>query len=301
MSDMLVHWAIFEDTARLAAADARIGDELAGVLCEQVTVARLGALTRGGGTWVPDIVKKARTKWGGGDAKLPARLAFALGGVTHWAADVVMKPVMSKLANEERNRPHVEMQVDPAARAKRGGASIREVSAYFDAHVFRKVYLGGDVEPFNRFMLSHNETDAGRAAEQFVRALFQRALLSCHTLDPGKPLSDYEPWLDKLIDTVQPLYLDLRQYADVYASPDPRKQEVYGVETTFYVEADPAVAAARQLQQGGAVAQAEIDAALADGANAGHYGRALAMSVNGLRGVAAYWRGEAEDCPAFHQ
>ena len=99
---------------------------------------------------------------------------------------------------------------------------IHDVSAYYDTHVFRKVYLAGQEEPFNRFLLADNVTEPGQALEEFVFALFQRALLASHTLAPDE--DDLDGWLDNLIARVQPLYVDVRTFVRVWQGhlPDRR-------------------------------------------------------------------------------
>ncbi len=79
------------------------------------------------------------------------------------------------------------------------------LAAYYDTHVFRQVYLNGGAEPFNRFLVADNDTAPGQALEAFVRSLFQRALLSSHTIKPD--FDDIDAWLDRLFGAVQSLKL----------------------------------------------------------------------------------------------
>ena len=305
MSDLLTHWAVFEDARRLAARDSEVCAEFSAALETETDIARLGALTRGGNRWAPALLARYRpaaAEPAAEPANVRRKLAFALGGIAHYAADVLMKPLMSRVAEADWHAAHAAMQ-----RAGAGGpraevkVSIREVSAYYDCHVFRAVYGDGAEPPFapERFLLAENKGEAARALESFARALFQRALLSCHTLAP--PKDDAEPWLDRLFALLQPLYVSLDLYARVYAAPDPAKMALYEVETSFYRADDPAVRAARRAQHGEPLASADLDAALAEGANRGAYGQAVALALRRLREASAYWLGKTENPPDVRQ
>lgn len=294
MSDMLVHWAIFEDARWLALQDGLIEPVFARFMQEERETARLGALSRAGKMLVPRIIDTARTAQSsaaGLDERMGKKLAYALGGITHYAADVVLKPLMSRLAQAEWNATHHAMQAgNQSAEALKKAAAIREISAYYDVHVFREVYLEGQEEPFSRFLLAGNPSGPGQALEEFIRALFQQALLSSHTLSPDT--ENFDAWLDGLLDRVQPLYVDVALYAQVFSSPNPEKMKQYSVTGEFYRSSDPVVLAARAAQRGEHVAQDALDRAVAQGANAGGYGQALALAITRLREASQYWNGE---------
>jgi hypothetical protein len=56
MSDLLTHWAIFEDLRRLSQHDPAIAPLFASILQEEREFARLGAISRGGSVFVPHIL-----------------------------------------------------------------------------------------------------------------------------------------------------------------------------------------------------------------------------------------------------
>lgn len=297
MSDLLTHWAVYDDSRRLAFHDARIEPLFARVMQEQREFARLGALARAGSRWVPAILMQLRgTAEAVSDPRTAMKLAFALGGITHNAADHVLKPLMSRLARADWNATHHAMESGQGGEA---AVSIREISAYYDCHVFRQVYAAGREEPFHPAFLVSNREEPGRGLEDFIRSLFQRALLTAHTLSPD--MEHFDLWLDNLIDRVQPLYLDIEMYARVYSAPDPRKTAAYGVETEFYLPGDPAVAGAQAARQGQAPAVEMLDAAADPDGNAGGYGKALALSLLRLREASAFWRGELPAPPDLKQ
>jgi hypothetical protein len=297
MSDLLTHWAVFEDCRRLALLDKRVDPLLAGIMHHEREFARLGALARSGAVFVPHVLKLAREAHRrGGETDLPRRkLAFALGGIAHYAADIMMKPLAKSRCRADWNEAHKRMQRGDAV----PDSPVREVSAYYDAHVFRKVYLAGREEPFNQFLLTDNATEPGRALEEFVFALFQRALLASHTLAPDK--ANLDGWLDNLISRVQPLYVDVPTFVRVFAAPDPEKMRAYGVEDAFYMETDPAIRLARKAQAGEALRAPGLTAALDEAANASAYAKAVCRGLQRLRKASRFWRGECDSTPDLRQ
>lgn len=147
---------------------------------------------------------------------------------------------------------------------------------------------------------SDNPTRPGRALEAFARALFQRALLSSHTLAPDK--QDLDGWMENLFARVPPLYIDIDLYVRVLEQPDPAKMEAYGVTTDFYRADDPVVRLARDVQHGRVMTDAaRCAAAAAEGANHGGYGRALALALRRLQDASAYLTGACDTPPHVTQ
>jgi hypothetical protein len=302
MSDLLTHWAVFEDLRRIAQCDHAIDPLFASILQDDREFARLGAISRGGSVFVPHILKSARQAWDSSpdQAFLRRKIAYALGGVTHFPTDHVLKPLMSELVGADWNDTHYQLQGrggQADAHVDEGG--IHEISAYYDVHVFRQVYLSGAEEPFNRFLLAENSTSPGKALAEFISALFQRALLASHTFDPDK--QNLDDWLDNLIRKVQPLYIDIGIYTEVFDHPDPAKMARYQVESAFYDAGDPAIRLARAIQRGESVTPTELDAALAPGANHSGYARCLELGSGSLRIASAFWRGDSADLPDLKQ
>lgn len=280
MSDLLTHWAVFDDSRRLARHDQAIAPLFRDLIERERQHARLGAITRGGHRMIPEILQRARAAWAQSDDRLliERKVAFALGLLTHAACDLYMKPLMRRLTRQPDGQVSKEVH--------------REVYAYQDVYVFRQVYLSGHEEPFNRFLLAHNATSPGQALEEFVRALFQRALLSSHTFAPD--LNDVDRWLEALFNLVQPLYVDVERLVRIFEQPDPAKMQAYEIETTFYRAGDPIIVAARALQRAEPVGADQLQAALPEAANQSHYGKALALSIELLRSASTFWRGEVD-------
>ncbi len=301
MSDLITHWGVFDDSRRLMRHDASVTPLFKEIIEEEIEYARLGAISRGGPWWIPHIVGNARDDWpsAGGEDEETARkkLAYALGGATHYAADVVMKALSREITSSDWHEGHGAMK---SGKKSKAASATRDISAYFDICVFRKVYLEGEEEPFNSFLAAHNTSGAGRALEEFTRSLFQRALLSSHTISPDR--DDFDGYMERLFAKVQRLYVDVEYYCSVFSDPDPEKMKAFGVETRFYREDDPVVHLARDLQRNGTVpAPGNYESALLEDANKGGYGRALAISLSKIRELSAYWDGSAKEVPSFSQ
>ena len=279
MSDLLTHWALFDDARRLLHFDSHVDPLLLEILDETERVARLGALARGGTWWTGRILRAARDDQKPANARWRQKLGFGLGGLLHFPADYEFKPMIGAMMSKT-------------------GLSKREVSAYFDCHVFREVYASGDAQPFTRFLLAQNATQPGREMEAFVYALFQRALLSAHTLAPDK--ENFDEWMDNLLDQIQPFTIDIELYTDVWANPDAAKIEALEVETSFYRAENSLIQLAKRAREGGAVAHSELDEALRN-ADASGYPNALRMCVEIMREASAFWRGQTDETPDVGQ
>lgn len=285
MSDLLTHQAVFDDAWGLARSLPEIPVVFHEALATHGEIARVASVCRAGGKMFPVLMEYARNE------ASPLHLAFAIGIALHFPADHFMKPLMSRLADADWNRTHHAMQGrEVSGVTPLGEEAIREISAYYDCHVFREVYHGGrnDASPLTSFLIAHYDGTPERAMERFLAEQFRRALLRAHTV---KPVAD-EPvaYVSELHDQLQPLYLDPALYARVWANPDPAKVEKYGVTTEFYRVEDPAVAAARR----GETEPTAIRSAVEDGVNQGGYGQAVALGVRLLMKSAAWWRNEGE-------
>ena len=280
MSDLLTHWAVFDDARRLANCDSHVEPLFVDILNETDDIARLGALSRGGNWWTGQILRATRADQKPGEARWRQKIAYALGGLLHYPADYKYKPLMKRLVKE------IE------------GANTREVYAYQDCHVFREVYGSGQDAPFSPHFLAPNSSETGRELERFVRALFQRSLLSSHTLAPDR--QNFDEWLDNLLDKVQPLYIDVGLYVSVWSDPDPAKIAAYEVETTFYGKDDAIIRLARRIQNGESIEQSELDKVLA-APGASHYAECLQIGVRVLREATQFWRGETDQTPDVSQ
>lgn len=302
MSDLLTHWAVFDDSLRLMRLDDSIERAFVEACERESQIARLGALTRGGGKWMHPLVALARDRWDDPEAHplIDRRLAWVVGGITHQACDTVAKALLSKHAGSEWNLTHEVLQRNPEVKGREGEVNpdrVQECSAYYDAHVFRKVYLNGMESPFTQKFLSDDWGPGAEALEEYMGTTFQRALLSAHTLRP--PATDAGPeaflaWQDEVFKYMQPRYLFPKWWIRAFNNPDPAKMADYAVETDFYLDNDPIISLARRIHRGADVSAREIQAASADDTNQSTYGQALELSLRYLRNGTAYWQRRAD-------
>ncbi|MCE0504120.1 hypothetical protein LR948_02000 [Roseivivax sp. GX 12232] len=285
MSDMLSHWAIFEDARNIAVQDDKFDPELSRVIETYLEYARLGTVSRGGNQWMGPIIKRARAAWGEAEAH-PAqdrKLAYALGGLPHQAIDNVIKPYRNMVVR--RDEAH-ERPLE---------AANRWLYAYHDAFVLKKVFGGGeDGAFFNKFLLAANPTSTGQAIEDYARTMVLRGLQGLHTLSPN--IEDMDGWLDRSVDFIQPVTIDIARLVEGYVDPDPDKMQRFRIEEEFYREDDPAIQLAEAVRSGAQVEQGRIDEVAAGAeANQSVYGQALAIAIRYMREGAKLWRGETEE------
>jgi hypothetical protein len=292
MSDMLTHWAAFEDCSRLARIDETIEPVFRAALAQNREAGRLGTLTRLGAKWMQPMLEGVRDHWSESsrDPKLERNLAFVLGGLIHQATDNVMKPALSRAAGGTWSQMQAYLRGTPGTPAVSPQVveAAHEYSAYLDAEVFRQVFLDGKADPFSQLFMAEL-SPSGKAFEDFVRALFQRSLLSVHTLNPT--VDHMEDWLENLFRTVQPAFVGVERWVRVYNAPDPAKIEAFEVRTAFYRSDDPAIRAARALQRGEEVDAAARQAVFADGLHTCLYGHILQTGLAYTRKASQFWRG----------
>lgn len=250
MPGSFTYWAVFEDCRRLARFDIDVEPLLLDVIEAEVEHARVGALVHNEDPWQTSVLVEVRGRWDGRDARLRQRLAFVLGGFVHAATH----------------------------------RTVGEGSAQGDARAFREAYLAGHEVEFEGFLLERGDGSPEPAANEFVLALFARALQGCHTIEPD--LLYLDEWLDRLFFDMERLPLMVEESVGAVYRQD-------GADGAFYKADDPAVRAAGALRLGEALGAEEARAALVVGSNESAYGRALGAGVAALKEVSALWRGEA--------
>jgi len=257
MSEGITHTAIVDDCARLALASSKVCEAFKKALTDHLDMARLGGITRHGDRHNVALLASFREQWPPADENdtVPRKLAFVLGWLSHRAADRTMKKVFRDLDGDCAESP-------------------RDCSVYNDACVLREVYGGGD--PFSYVANEAGLKDHPGArgtnvaeAEDLFCAMWRRMLVRMHTFIPDD--ADAEAWLEKVAQTQQRLYVDLKRYAAAYASPDPDKWKRFITDANFYDKDDAIVRVARSLQNGESRSSADVDAAMDDPGNESRY------------------------------
>ena len=172
MSDLLTHWAVFDDCRRLLPFADGVDPFFAEVVEAERAFARLGAITRTEGHWIPPLLRWARDHMAQPElqSEIRRKVACCVAGLTHTACDRLMKPYMQSI-----------VYADEASDNPTGDDVHRLVYAYQDTFVFEHVYLDGAEEPFNRFMMSQMNTASGQALERWIGTCFQRGIMSIRT------------------------------------------------------------------------------------------------------------------------
>ena len=285
MSDLITHWLVYEDVHRIARRLPEMKGIADEVLHRHAEPARLGAITRFGGKWVPEILTRTRDALAAGqalDETAERRLAFAFGGIAHAPADIMVKPLLKKYAAPEI----------PSNDHSPGGK--REVSAYYDVVAFLETHGEGGLFD-ERFF-----TSAGQPLTALVRTLFHQALLASHTINPGR--EQPVEFIDRFLAHLQPLYIELSLYERVLAELSASNAVgKYGMYDEFYRREDAILEIARSLQRGGSCDPPRIKDALGEGRNRSAYGRAVAMGVRWFCQASEYLGGRCDTPPDVSQ
>jgi hypothetical protein len=272
MSENITHTAVTDDCARLAIYAPSICAPFKEVLSRHLDIARMGGVTRAGGKYVVSLLRRYREVWSevevsglGGQ-----KLAFVLGWLCHRAADLQMKPIFRAVDGECVDRP-------------------TDCSVYHDVFLFRTVYANGQGEPYAPGILS---LDVGEL-ETVLRSLWQRALIGLHTFIPDQ--DDIEGWLERLFQTRQEFYVDLKRYAEAFACPDPDKLRRFLDEVSFYDPQDPLIRLARSIQAGVPEAGIDLPAAVAAAAKQSQYAQALRRGYLYLEAASSFFEGRLDE------
>jgi len=284
LSENITHTAVTDDCARLANSSPAICDAFKLCLREHLEIARLGGVTRSGDRFTTELLKKFRREWpaqGPVDALLAQKLAFVLGWLCHRAADRQMKPVFLAAEPDSDEFP-------------------TDCSVYHDVFLFREVYEDGKRQPYSPASLEGGMESlpgsralAVKEVEEALRALWQRALIALHTFIPDQ--EDAEAWMERLFETRQRFYVEIRRYAEAFADPDPEKVRRFLVEVNFYHRRDPLIRLARSLQHGERDESIGLEEALSAAASQSQYAQALRRGYLYLAAASEFFEGPLEE------
>jgi len=280
LSEQVTHLALADDVRLLCLASPRVCDEIRDVLREDQAKMRLGALTRGSESFAGPMVKELCGRKDDPKPRDGEKLAFCLGTMAHRAADRMMKPIFDSQSAD-------------------GECDWRDISVYHDVFLFDRIYGRGKSEPYAPGALEPKlrfpkvpGLDA-ETAEEFFRVMFQRAMLSAHTLIPD--YSDPEGWLDKLFGKLQEMSLDVRRYHEAVTNPD---EEIFRraiVDVNFYDDKDPVIALVRDLRDSVEISEAEFLERWRLRDHDSLYSRGVAKGYGYVQVTSEYWAGEARE------
>lgn len=278
MSEHITHVAACEDVTRLVAAMPAVPAPLRDAMTGRADAAQMGSITRRMDFFSVPLLHEARQRAeaaaaGGGKSPEPdAKLAFILGGLTHRSADRHMKPVFQ----------HFKQQLDAA----RG---FNECTIYCDVKILQEVYGGGGPDgPFPPGLLTPEAAASTAQLEELLRHVLRRTLISMHTINPDDQHPDQ--WLTALLDAEQDFKIKIERYIEVATRPDPVKVQRYLVDTNYYYPDAPIIQAARRLQAGETLIEADVATAIGGtGVKDGRYAQLLAGGVKYVRSVGFYF------------
>ncbi len=280
MSENITHVAVCDDVSRLASLHPEVHPYFIEVLREHQDVARFGAGTQSADRWTAQLIVWAREELAkppaDRDARVGQKLAFALGALTHRAADRLMKPIIYYPEKTEGHEGFVEATI------------------HCDIFIFKEVYGGGEgphAGPYPKAILDAPATEAQRQLEEYFRVLWRRAIVAMHTFSPDR--ADVPGWLDKLLNTLQQFPMEMSRYARIAAEWDPAKVKRYLEDTHFYDRDDALIRCARDVQHGRPVSAAGVvDALAATTDESSRYARALAKGLGYVIAASQLFEGD---------
>jgi hypothetical protein len=282
MSEYLAHAAVYDDVRRLALRDEGYPEAFHTALREHSGYGRAGSITRGMFYHVVPLLDRVRAAWAPGNESAAQRLAFALGWISHRAAD--------------RHIKAMAVVTDPAFYEPDGtGVGISRPRIWHDLVLYDAVYEGGRSGVMPAHLFSRDAGDHPAAAafdvtalEPVVQAEWAGELAALHS---GVGEADYlEARLDAFLDARPEYYVPLDDYADRIERPFPEEEQRFVRTAHFYDADDPLVALARAPEgEGGSVAAARA----AVGPASSQYAVILERAMAYVDAAAAYWRGEA--------
>ncbi|MDA3963142.1 MAG: hypothetical protein PF961_20350 [Planctomycetota bacterium] len=249
MSEHITHTCVAEDIARLTLAHQGIDAAIRDAVTGREDIAAMGGIAMRGDACVPPILEGLRAKTVAGqewDDDDKDHLAFAVGWMSHRAADRQMKPVFR--------------HYDAAYYAKEIPGPC-DCSVYHDAWLFNHRYGAGDTAPFMKDLPKGALEGAEADVEGMVHMVLRRSLIQLHTLLPLEPAP--QPWITGLLKQRQRWRIDMQRYADAMLRPTPEALEQFIDKPNFYDRNDAIIALAEKLQAGESVSTDAIVAACA--------------------------------------
>ena len=279
MSEQVTHYAVADDARLFALASPRISHDFKAVLRDEHAALRLGALTRKTEVFAGRLIKELCERWQANKPHDPEKLAFCLGTLTHRATDRLMKPVFNAQAHD-------------------GKYTYKDISFYHDIFIFRKVYDGGNNEPFvpeqfNDTLEHPNVSIDLDVLEQLHKVFWQRRLLNAHTFKPD--IEEPDLWLSNLFNLLQDDVVDLQKYHKALTDPDPELVRRAIEQVNFYDDEDRILKLAHDLRRGQEVSEKEFLKRSYLGDKNSLYARALAKAYGYLQVASEFWEGRLEE------
>jgi len=289
MSEHITHIAVYEDCSTMVLETARFCEAFRSCLKSHYDSGMLASGSRGNHLFAVPILESFREQKmdlePGGEAG--AKVAGALGWITHRAADLQMKPTWRSKETDDPDFPSPEMQI------------------YHDAVTFREVYRGGRRSTGSAYeLLTPHTLEPGmkshpvagmlnvETAEELLSFLFQSEFLSLHQYISSE--DDIGTWMNNTIEYHQEFSEDLRMYTEAFTHPDQAKMQKYVTGINYYDPEDPLIRWVRKVQEGKKVSEDELDKAIDTVADQSQYAQALGKGYHFLLDASRYFSNEIE-------
>ncbi len=284
MSEHITHIAVYEDLMRIILNHDEICDAFKFCIQNQYDSGLLGSGSRGNHIYALPILDTFKDQWESvqNDESAQIKVAYAIGWLTHRAADRRLKLVFAEAENDP----------NPAF-------SNNMCRIYHDAMSFKMVYEGGQKPCLSEFhelspatfdydMQCHAASamlDISKAEPLFNR-MWQADMISKHIFMNDQ--NDFNAWLDKFVDVFPELTEDFREYEKAYNDPDPVQTNRYYDEDNYYDASDELIQYVRAYQNG---VNSEIDftAAVEKAKNQSLYSQSLRQGWFYLKAASDYF------------
>ena len=284
MSEYLSHAAVYDDLRRLALRHDGLPEAFHAAFRQFPDYGRAGSVTRGNYEHVVPMLAEYRTRWTPDDEAMTQRLAFAMGWISHRAADRHIKPV-AVVTEPEFYEPDGE------------GSGISKPRVWQDLVLYDAVYDEGRAGTipehlFSRHLRDHETADALdlRSLEPVVHAQWLEGMAALHVAVSEPSAAPLAERLDAFLDARQNYYVPLGDYADRIEDPPPEEVQRFVYATHLYDADDPLIALAHAPEGGAGRPLAEARAATDD--TASQYALTLARGLGYLDAAGAFWDGD---------
>ncbi len=280
MSEHITHISVFEDSCTIIELSPQFHEAFKISIKKFPDSGLFGSGTRGNHLYAMPIFDRVKKKWGKHTDDDLKQVAFAVGLVTHRAADLIQKPIVKVTGDRE----------------KETGFKESDHEIYMDAVTFKYAYEGGTRKSISP-MVSMNPAILETAMkshpgaryvntemlEYNMTGVFHGDLLGLHQFtDSGSAVADLDEWLNKLIEKRQRLYEDLRVYIEAFQNPDPQKMSKFIAEQNYYNPGDEIIKLVRAKQHGKSITDINLEHAVELAKEQSQYAQMLSLSYNFL-------------------
>jgi hypothetical protein len=206
----------------------------------------LGSGSRGNHIHAVPILKKYKDSWPSvkNNREVQIHMAFAIGWLTHRAADRRLKLIFAEHEN------------DPDPLYTNDSCRI-----YQDTMTFRKVYDGGKLPSlspkevlspatfdYNMQSLPATQGNDVLKSEPLITRMWLADMVNKQSF--MNKTDNFDEWVSTFVDRYQYMTEDFRRYEEAYNNPDPVLAKRYFDDDNYYDDADEIIQYVRHIQKG---------------------------------------------------